>query len=86
MKKNELAMAEFLEALKAPQSRRILDNLALKDMSIEHLIKCTKLSKNSIHLHLQPLIKAKLVTKRRNGLLKFNKKKFDESSSWFRLF
>ncbi|MFM1937709.1 MAG: hypothetical protein RLZZ320_567 [Actinomycetota bacterium] len=77
-------MAEFLEALKAPQSRRILEKLATEDMSIETLTKKTKFSNQSIQLHLRPLIKAKLVSKNRTGLLKINMAKFNQIADWFK--
>ena len=84
MKKPELDMVEFLEVLKAPQSRRILEKLALREMSIEALIKSTKLSDRSIQLHLQPLIKAKLVSKSKEGKLRINLRKFNQNSAWFK--
>ena len=83
MKKHELEMAEFLEALKAPQSRRILEKLAIKDMSLDNLIKNTKFSERSIQLHLEPLIKAKLVSKSKDGQFKVNWAKFNRNSDWF---
>lgn len=83
MKKQEIEMAEFLEALKAPQSRRILEKLAIEDMSVETLIKKTKFSNQSIQLHLQPLMMAKLVSKGRTGLLKLNRTKFNQIADWF---
>jgi DNA-binding transcriptional ArsR family regulator len=83
VKKQEIEMAEFLEELKAPQSRRILEKLAIEDMSVETLIKKTKFSNQSIQLHLQPLIKANLVSRRRSGLLKLNRTKFNQIADWF---
>ena len=77
-------MAEFLEVLKAPQSRRILEKLATTDMSLDNLIKSTKFSERSIQLHLEPLIKAKLVSKSKNGLFKLNWTKFNRNSDWFK--
>ena len=84
MKKHELEMAEFLEALKAPQSRRILEKLATKDMSLDNLIKSTKFSERSIQLHLEPLTKAKLVSKSKDGQFKVNWAKFNRNSDWFK--
>ncbi len=77
-------MAEFLDALKAPQSRRILEKLANNDMSLDNLIKSTKLSQRSIQLHLEPLIKAKLVSKSKVGIFKINWVKFNRNSDWFK--
>ena len=84
VKKSEVEMAEFLEALKAPQSRRILEKLATKDMSLDNLIKSTKFSERSIQLHLEPLIKAKLVSKSKDGQFKVNWAKFNRNSDWFK--
>lgn len=77
-------MAEFLDVLKAPQSRRILEKLATKDMSVDNLIKSTKLSERSIQLHLKPLIKAKLVSKSKDGLFKVNWANFNQNADWFK--
>lgn len=84
MKKYELEMAEFLDALKAPQSRRILEKLAAKDMDLDNLIKSTKFSERSIQLHLKPLINAKLVSKSKDGLFKVNWAKFNRNANWFK--
>ena len=78
-------MAEFLEALKAPQSRRILEKLATEDMSIETLIKKTKFSNQSMQLHLRPLMEAKLVSRSRAGMLRLNRVKFNQIADWFKL-
>jgi DNA-binding transcriptional ArsR family regulator len=86
MKKHELEMAEFFEVLKAPQSRRIVEKLAIKEMSIEALVRSTKLSHRSIELHLEPLIRAKLVSKSKAGKLKLNWRKFNQNSDWFKSF
>jgi len=77
-------MVEFLEALKAPQSRRILEKLAIKDMPLDYLIKSTKFSERSIQMHLEPLIKAKLVSKSKDGLFKVNWAKFNLNAGWFK--
>jgi hypothetical protein len=52
-------------------------------MSVETLIKKTKFSNQSIQLHLQPLMMAKLVSKGRTGLLKLNRAKFNQIADWF---
>jgi DNA-binding transcriptional ArsR family regulator len=85
VKKQEMEMAEFLEALKAPQSRRILEKLATEDMSIETLIKKTKFSNQSIQLHLRPLMESKLVSRSRAGMLKLNRVKLNQIADWFKL-
>jgi len=79
-------MAEFLEALKAPQARRILEKLAVEEMTLGSLKKSTKFSESSIQLHLQPLIKAKLVSTSKDGILKLNWVKFNQNADWFRSF
>ena len=79
-----MEMAEFLEALKAPQSRRILEKLAIKDMSLDDLVRSTKFSERSIQLHLMPLIKSKLVLKSKDGLFKVNWSKFNRNAGWFK--
>lgn len=76
-------MAEFLDVLKAPQSRRIIEVIFHEEVSIETLIKRTKLSENSIRLHLQPLLKAKLILKSSNGFLRLNLRKFIRNTEWF---
>ena len=83
MKKTELEMAQFLEALKAPQSRRILEKLAVENRSLSDLLKATKLSEQSIRLHMQPLIKARLVSKSTTGIFKINWATFNKNSEWF---
>ncbi|NCW93880.1 MAG: transcriptional regulator [Actinobacteria bacterium] len=80
-----MEMAEFLEVLKAPQSRRILEKLAAEDMSVETLVKKTKFSNQSIQLHLQPLMMAKLVSRSKSGFLRLNRTKFNQIADWFKL-
>jgi DNA-binding transcriptional ArsR family regulator len=84
VKKQEIEMADFLEALKTPQSRRIIEKLATEDMSIETLIKKTKFSNQSMQLHLRPLMEAKLVSRSRAGMLRLNRVKFKQIADWFK--
>ena len=86
MKHREIEMANFLESLKAPQCRRIVDTLHEKPLTEIQLIKKSKLSKRSIELHLLPLIQAKLVVKKRQGSSIFyalNKKLLLRNADWF---
>ena len=86
MKPSEIEMANFLESLKAPQSRRIVDTLHEKPLTEIQLIKKSKLSKRSIELHLLPLIRAKMVTKKKQEssiLYALNKKLLMRNADWF---
>lgn len=86
MKLHETQMATFLESLKAPQCRRILEVLADSPKSKAELLRLSKLSEKSIDLHLEILTNAKIVVKRKSGAstkLSVNKKLFLENSDWF---
>jgi DNA-binding transcriptional ArsR family regulator len=86
MKTSEVEMAQFLEGLKAPQSRRIVECLRDKPLTKNELIKKSKLSERSIELHLEPLSKSKLVLQKVEGQstrLHLNKKRFKKYSDWF---
>jgi len=76
-------MIEFLESLKAPQSRRIIESLLLENLSLKALSKKTKLSVGSIELHLKPLLKSGLVILNSENEYRINKSKFNRSLSWF---
>jgi len=82
-------MANFLESLKAPQCRRIVDTLHEKPLTEIQLIKKSKLSKKSIELHLSLLIQAKLVVKKKQEssiYYALNKKLFNRNADWFSKF
>ena len=82
-------MANFLESLKAPQSRRIVDTLHEKPLTEIQLIKNSKLSKRSIELHLLPLIRAKLIVKKKQEssiYYALNKKLLKRNADWFAKF
>jgi DNA-binding transcriptional ArsR family regulator len=86
MKPSEIEMANFLESLKAPQCRRIVEALIQESLTESQLIKKSKLSQRSIELHLAPLIKAKLVVKKKGGssyYFAINRKLFLRSANWF---
>lgn len=86
MKLHEIQMVTFLESLKAPQCRRILEALADGPKTRSELVRSTKLSDKSVDLHLKILTDAKVVVKRKSGAitkLSVNRKFFDENSKWF---
>ena len=89
MKLGEIEMANFLESIKAPQSRRIVDTLYEKPLTEIQLIKKSKLSKKSIELHLSLLIQAKLVVKKKKESrihYALNKKLLERNAEWFAKF
>ena len=89
MKLGEIEMANFLESLKAPQCRRIMDTLHEKPLTEIQLIKKSKLSKRSIELHLLPLIRAKLIVKKKQEssiYYALNKKLLKRNADWFAKF
>jgi len=89
MKLGEIEMANFLESLKAPQCRRIVDTLHEKPLTEIQLIKKSKLSKRSIELHLSLLIQAKLVVKKKKESSVYyalNRKLIERNADWFAKF
>ena len=89
MKLGEIEMANFLESLKAPQCRRIVDALHEKPLTEIQLIKKSKLSKRSIELHLSLLIQAKLVVKKKKEssiYYALNLKSLKRNAEWFAKF
>ena len=89
MKPSEIEMANFLESLKAPQSRRIVDTLHETPLTEIQLIKNSKLSKRSIELHLLTLIQAKVIVKKKQESSIFyalNKKLLKRNADWFAKF
>ncbi len=86
MKPSEIEMANFLESLKAPQCRRIVEVLNQESLTESQLIKKSKLSQRSIELHLAPLIKAKLVVKKKKGSIycfSIDRKLLVRNANWF---
>jgi DNA-binding transcriptional ArsR family regulator len=89
MKPSEIEVANFLESLKAPQSRRIVDTLHETPLTEIQLIKKSKLSKRSIELHVHPLIQAKLVVKKKQEssiYYALNRKLIERNANWFAKF
>jgi DNA-binding transcriptional ArsR family regulator len=89
MRPSEIEMANFLESLKAPQCRRIVETLMQEPLTESQLIKKSKLSKRSIELHLEPLTKAKLVVKkkRKSGIYYvLNDQLLTRNAEWFAKF
>jgi len=89
MKPGEIEMANFLESLKAPQCRRIVDTLHEKPLTEIQLNKKSKLSKRSIELHLLPLIQAKLVVKKKQNssiYYALNMNLLKRNTDWFAKF
>ncbi len=62
MKPSETQFALNLEALAAPQCRRIVQALIEKPLTANELAKACKLTTASIEKHLEPLIRSGLVT------------------------
>ena len=89
MKPSEIEMVNFLESLKAPQSRRIVDTLLEEQLTESQLIKKSKLSKRSIELHVIPMIQAKLVIKKKKESSVYyalNRKLVKRNADWFAKF
>lgn len=89
MKAREIEMAKFLESLKASQCRRIVETLNRESLEESQLIKKSKLSQRSVELHLEPLIKAKLVLKKKVGSTYYfalNRKLLKRNANWFKKF
>jgi len=83
MRKDEIEMVEFLESLKAPQSRRIIETLMIENLSLNALSKKTKLSVASIELHVEPLLHSGLVTLNSKKEYRINRSKFERCLAWF---
>jgi DNA-binding transcriptional ArsR family regulator len=79
-------MANFLESLKAPQCRRIVETLSRESLVESQLIKKSRLSQRSIELHLDPLLRAKVVVKKKKGSTFYfvlNRKLLMRNANWF---
>jgi DNA-binding transcriptional ArsR family regulator len=86
LKDSEVQFALNLEALSAPQCRRILQALVEKPLSSQELTKACKLSPASIGMHLEPLIRARLVAVTQvDGIevLKFERPTLQPTIDWF---
>ena len=86
MKDSEHQFALNLEALSAPQCRRIVQALIEKPLSHQELARTCKLSLASIGIHLQVLIRAELVAVTPvDGIemLKFERSILQPTIDWF---
>ena len=86
MKPTEIQFALNLEALSAPQSRRIVEALMQDSHTLKELSKLCKLTPASIEKHLEVLIEAGLVKLRTvDGVKKaqLQTSKFKPTLDWF---
>jgi len=86
MKPNEIQFSQNLQALSAPQCRRIVKALVQDSHSLKDLSKFCKLTPASIDKHLDILIKAGLVKLRTAGGAKtahLQTSKFKPTLDWF---
>ena len=86
MKPDEIAFVSFLDAMAIPQCRIIIEVLARGPQSLKDLIRISKLSPKSIELHIEPLLKSKIITAEKTNsavTYRLNKKVFMTNSLWF---
>ena len=86
MKPNEIQFAHNLQALSAPQCRRIVEALVQDSRTMKDLSKLCKLTPASIDKHLEILIQAGLVKVRSVGGVKkayLQTSKFKSTLDWF---
>lgn len=86
MKPNEIQFAHNLQALSAPQCRRIVEALVQDSHSLNELSRLCKLTPASIDKHLKILIQAGLVKVRTVGGVKqanLQTSKFKPTLDWF---
>ena len=86
MKPNEIQFAHNLQALSAPQCRRIVEALVQDSQTMKDLSKLCKLTPASIDKHLEILIQAGLVKVRSVGGVKkayLQTSKFKPTLDWF---
>lgn len=79
-------MTDVFQALAAPQSRRIIEELAGEPKTKAALIKSTKLSEASVVKHMNVLVAAELVKiekKGRTETYSLNRVGFTEAAKWF---
>jgi DNA-binding transcriptional ArsR family regulator len=79
-------MTDVFQALAAPQSRRIIEELAADPRTKTMLIKSTKLSEASVAKHLAILLGAALVKVEKKGRTEtysLNRRGFTEAAKWF---
>ena len=86
MKPSETQFALNLEALAAPQCRRIVQALIEKPLTAHELAKACKLTTASIEKHLEPLIRSGLVTVMSSDgpeVLKLERSTIQPTIDWF---
>jgi len=86
MKLSEIQFAQNLQALSAPQCRRIVEVLVQDSHTLKDLSKLCKLTPASIDKHLEILIQAGLVKVRSVGGVKkayLQTSKFKPTLDWF---
>ena len=86
MKPNEIQFAHNLQAISAPQCRRIVEALVQDSHTMKDLSKLCKLTPASIDKHLEILIQAGLVKVRSVGGVKkayLQTSKFKPTLDWF---
>ena len=86
MKPNEIQFAHNLQAISAPQCRRIVEALVQDSHTMKELSKLCKLTPASIDKHLEILIQAGLVKVRSVGGVKkayLQTSKFKPTLDWF---
>lgn len=79
-------MTDVFQALAAPQSRRIIEELAGEPKTKAALIKSTKLSEASVVKHLDVLVAAELVKVEKKGRTEtysLHRVGFTEAAKWF---
>ena len=79
-------MTDVFQALAAPQSRRIIEELAGEPKTKAALIKSTKLSEASVVKHMNVLVAAELVKVEKKGRTEtysLNRVGFTEAAKWF---
>jgi DNA-binding transcriptional ArsR family regulator len=86
MKPSEIQFAQNLQALSAPQCRRIVEALIQDSHTLKELSKLCKLTPASIDKHLEILTKAGLVKVRSVGRVKkayLQNSKLKPTVAWF---
>lgn len=86
MKPTEVQFAKNLQALAAPQCRRIVAALTKDSLTTTELVKVCKLTPASIDKHLDILVQAGLVKVRTTKSVKtatLQKSKFKPTLDWF---
>jgi DNA-binding transcriptional ArsR family regulator len=86
MKPSEIQFALNLEALSAPQCRRIVQALVEKPLTAIELAEACKLTTASVQKHLELLIRSglvRLISKDGNEVLKLERPTLQPTIDWF---